>query len=294
MQTSYGVFTNGVFAMCKTLMRLVETCKPDYMAVAWDISRETFRRKMYPDYKANRVETAPELKSQYILMQEILKTAGIAQFMDDNLEADDFLGCLSTQFESREPVFILTKDQDVLQLISDRTRVWLITNRADELKKTYQWPDHPIPSGAFEFTPLIIKEVYGVYPDQIIDKKALEGDSSDNIPGVKGIGEKVAIPLIQEFGSVEEIYKALEDEEQFKQTCKDLGVRSPIKALKEGKEMAFLSKTLATIKTDSLPVQLTDLKLNINWDALNLKFEELEFRSLVTGSVPKQTQASLF
>lgn len=299
MQTKTGIFTNGVFAMSKSLKNLVERFKPKYMAVAWDITRDTFRRKIYPDYKANRAETAPELKSQFAIMQNVLQAAGIKQFVDPNIEADDFLGSLSRQFESRTPVYIYTKDQDALQLVSDRTRVWLITSKADEMKNTYGKPEGFVPNGAFEFTPLFVKEVYGLTPEQIIDKKALEGDPSDNIPGVRGIGEKASVPLLQEYGTVEGIYDALEDEKHFKNICKELGVRSPIKALTEGREMACLSKTLATIKIESLPVSLEDLQLCIDRYSLDAKFRELEFNSLVSRPVPQekvevQIQSALF
>lgn len=288
MQTKTGIFTNGVFAMCRSIKMLVENCMPTHMAVAWDVTRDTFRREIYPEYKANRAETAPELKSQFAIMQDILRAAGIKQFMDPNIEADDFLGSLSRQFESHTPVYIYTKDQDALQLVSDRTRVWLITSRSDDMKKIYGKPEGFVPNGAFEFSPLYVKEVYGLNPGQIIDKKALEGDVSDNIPGVRGVGEKAAVPLLQEFSTVEGIYEALEDEKHFKDVCKDLGVRAPIKALSEGREMAFLSKTLATIKTDSLPVTLADLQLRIDRYSLDTKFRELEFASLVSTPAPQR------
>jgi DNA polymerase-1 len=296
MQTSTGIFTNGVFAMCKSLIKLVEQQKPSHIAVCWDISRNTFRRQMYPEYKANRAETAPELKSQYILMQEILTKAGIAQFMDENLEADDFIGSLAKQFESELPVFILTKDQDALQLVSNRTRLWLITSKAGDLKQVFK--QDGTPDGTFEFTPDLVHSVYGVWPQQIIDKKALEGDASDNIPGVRGVGEKVAVPLLQEYGSVENIYEALTDPESFKSTCKDLGIRALIKSLTEGKNSAYLSKNLAKIKIFALDNSLSDLTCNINYDALNAKFRELEFKSLVKISqeekVPQMQQYALF
>ncbi|MDD3040420.1 5'-3' exonuclease H3TH domain-containing protein [Bacteroides sp.] len=282
-----GVFTNGVFAMCRSLNKLVEKQKPTHLAVAWDISRNTFRRKLYPDYKANRDETVPELKSQYILMQDILRSAGIAQFMDENLEADDFLGSLSKIFESEIPIFLYTKDQDALQLVSDRTRLWLITSKSDDLKREFKQEGN-IPDGAFEFTPLLVKEIYGLYPSQIIDKKALEGDSSDNIPGVRGVGEKASVPLLQELGTVEAIFEALEDEISFKNLCKDLGIRSPIKALQGGKESAMLSKDLATIRCQDMNTTLHNLRLQVNQDALNQKFAELNFKSLVKA-VPVKT-----
>ena len=294
MQTRSGVFTNGVYAMSKSLKNLVERCKPGYMAVAWDVSRETFRRGIYAEYKANRAETAPELKSQFAIMQEILRVAGVKQFMDPNLEADDFLGSLSKQFEKQTPVYIYTKDQDALQLVSDYTRVWLITSKSEEFKKIFGNPSSFVPNGAFEFTPVFVKEIYGLEPTQIVDKKALEGDPSDNIPGVKGVGEKASIPLLQEYGTVEEIYNQLEDERSFKETCKELGIRSPIKALTEGKDMAFLSKTLATIKTDPLPVTLEDLRVKVNQESLNNIFRELEFTSLVGTGIKVRDTGVLF
>lgn len=282
MKTRTGIFTNGVFAMMKSLKRLIKNQQPSHLAIAWDVSRETFRRAMYPDYKANRSETAPELKSQFILMQEILAAAGIAQFMDQYYEADDFIGSLAHQFEEQIPVYIWTKDQDALQLVTDRTRLWLITNHAAELRKKYNHKDAAYPEGSFEFTPMLVKEVYGLYPpNQIIDKKALEGDVSDNIPGVARVGEKTAIPLLQEFGSVEAIYEALEDEKGFKEMCKELGIRSPLNALKNDREMAFLSKDLATIRCMQLDCKIDDLQLNIKWSALNEKLRELEFHSLI-------------
>lgn len=292
MQTN-GIFTNGVFAMCRNLINLVRKQQPSHLAVAWDISRDTFRRKMYPDYKANRAETAPELKSQYILMQDILRTAGIAQFMDANLEADDFLGSLSKRFEYELPVHLYTKDQDALQLVSDHTRLWLITSKSDALKKEFGQEGN-IPSGTFEFTPMLVKEVYGLHPAQIIDKKALEGDTSDNIPGVRGMGEKSTVPLLQELETVEAIFEALEDEISFKSLCKDIGIRSPIKALQGGKDAAILSKELATICRDNIDVSLEDLKLQINRGVLERRFEDLGFKSLLRKTQTEQNKQNCF
>lgn len=290
---SNGIFTNGVYAMCKNILGLIEKQQPSHLAVAWDITRETFRRKMYPEYKANRTDTAPELKSQYILMQDLLRTGGIPQFMDENLEADDFLGSLSMQFENDLPVYLYTKDQDALQLVSERTRLWLITSKADDLKKEFGQEGN-IPNGAFEFTPDLVKEIYGLFPSQIVDKKALEGDSSDNIPGVRGVGEKATVPLLQELGTLENIYAFSEDAEGFKILCKDLGIRSPLKALLAGREMAMLSKKLATIQRKQIDVTLDDLRLNIDQDGLNRKFAELGFKSLIkTEAAEVQLQSCL-
>ncbi len=310
MQTSEGIYTNGVYAMTKSLLKLIEKQQPTHIAVAWDITRNTFRKKLYEGYKAQRKETLPELKSQFILMQDLLKAAGIPQFMSTEYEADDYLGTLAKRFENQLPVFILTKDQDALQLVSDRTRLWLISKHETDWRKEYGIGDST-PDGAFEFTPLLVKEIYGLFPSQIIDQKALQGDSSDNIPGVHGVGEKATVPLLQEYGTIESVYESLEDEITFKATCKSLGIRTPLKALKKGKESAFLSKQLATIKTD-IPdcrdLGLMEVKLNIREDKLQEYYRKLEFRSLVlkqkmqeseysnttSDLVPKQVQGSLF
>jgi len=298
MKTSTGICVNGVYAAMKSLTKLLSGYKPSHLAVVWDITRDTFRRRIYPEYKGNRAETVPELKSQFILMQEILEDANIQQFMDADLEADDLIGSLSKQFEGKLPVYIYTKDQDCLQLVNDYTRLWLNTNRADELKATYGVTG--IPDNVFEFTPYYVKEVYGLNPIQIIDKKALEGDTSDNIPGVRGVGEKAAVPLLQEFGTIEMIYDALESDEQaFKETCKSLGIRSPVKALKEGKESAILSKNLATIRCKKLEVTLDELRLSINEIALNRQYKRLEFKTLIkpvleTPVIKQAEQGCLF
>ena len=310
MQTSEGIYTNGVYAMTKSLLKLIEKQQPTHMAVTWDVTRDTFRKKLYDDYKAQRKETLPELKSQFILMQDLLKAAGIPQFMSTEYEADDYLGSLAKSFENQLPVFILTKDQDALQLVSERTRLWLISKHENDWRKEYGIGDSA-PDGAFEFTPLLVKEIYGLFPSQIIDQKALEGDPSDNIPGVYGVGTKAAVPLLQEYGTIESVYEALEDELAFKAICKSLGIRTPLKALKEGKEFAILSKQLATIKTDIPDCQeltLKEIELNIREDKLQDCYQKLEFRSLVfkqkmqeseyssitNDPGPKQVQGSLF
>ena len=279
MQTPDGIYTNGTYSMCRTLLYLIESQQPTHIAVAWDISRNTFRRALYPAYKANRPETPPELKSQYQLMQGVLRSAGIKQFMHKYFEADDFLGSLASKFESEIPVYILTKDQDMLQLVTEKTYVWLNTGRSQELKKQYPQDS---PDGTFEFTPELVKEVYGIHPNQVVDKKALAGDSGDNIPGIKGIGEKVTVPLLQEYGDLKAIFNAVKDETPFRETCKKLGIRAPIKKLRDGQEDAYLSKKLATIQHPVINIGLDDLKLDLNKESLSKKFTELDFVSLTT------------
>lgn len=305
MQTSRGEYTNGVYTFFRTLLKIIEKQKPSHLAVAWDISRNTFRKQLYPQYKAQRDETKPELKSQFQLTQDALEAMNIKQFMLDDYEADDIIGTLAKQFEGEIPVYIYTKDQDALQLVSDNTRLWLVTSKAKEMnEEAFGGLDKDIvgkfnlPDNVFEFTPIWVEEIYGLSPSQIIDKKALEGDKSDNIPGVRGIGEKVSIPLIKEFGTIENLYEHIEglskaEEKEMKEFFKLLGIsRSPLSyLLKEskgdelsGKEAALLSKKLATINT-SVPelknVKLIELELSIDEAGMNRIFEYLEFKSLL-------------
>lgn len=365
MQTSDGRFTNGVFTMSKILLNVIKKQKPTHMAIAWDISRQTFRREKYADYKGHRKETKPELGSQFGIAQALFASIGIQNVKLENFEADDIIGTFAKKFEEEIPVYIMTKDQDSLQLITEKTRVWLNTSKAKELYEERGLDPKTIlvPDGSFEFTPLTFKEEYGLNPIQIIDLKALEGDSSDNIPGVKGVGKESVTKLLQEYETVENLYAQIEglnekEEEELKQFFKEsLGIsRSPIanllkrpnseiaseienlltneldkvskkmilnvfkevddKEFKEkvkvlsktadsdfkedaiqlldelktfpdelvGKKAAFLSKDLATIKTDIEAyndLQLDELILSIDQAKMKKEFEALEFKSLI-------------
>lgn len=308
-----GLYTNGVYGMMKELMKIIREQRPTHLCVAWDLNRNTFRRKIYPDYKANRGETKPELKSQFHLAQEILEKIGIKQYVLDGFEADDIIGTLSSRFGEQIPTFILTKDQDALQLVNEYVRLWYKTSKPEKAKEMYQEfgldpKEFDIPDGVFEFTPLYVQEVYGLTPIQIIDKKALEGDTSDNIPGVKGVGEASVIPLLQEFGTVEGVYDFIEtnDDATIKDMIKSLGIkRSPVsyltkvseKVLVEGKEVskelvgkesAEISKLLATIKLDIeslMDLDLNEMALNVNEVAKREQFERLAFKSLLDTEV---------
>jgi DNA polymerase-1 len=295
-----GIYTNGVYGMMKALLKILDTQKPSHVVVAWDLNRNTFRREFYPEYKANRSDTKPELKSQFSLAQEVLREMGIAQFVLEGYEADDIIGTLCKKFETELPVHILTKDQDALQLVSDKTRLWYMTSKANDMYKELgvDMNDFNIPDNTFEFTPLYVEHFYGVTPLQIIDRKAIEGDTSDNIPGVKGVGAKSVIPLIQEFGSVEGIYDFIENhaELEIKILLKELGiVKSPLKKLLErsdtelvGKKAAEMSKKLATIHCDIEVLQNTTkdaFELRIDEVAQKRVFERLSFNSLLDANM---------
>ena len=293
MQTSDGVYTNGVYMFFKTLLPLLEKHKITHLAVVLDRSRNTFRREIDPEYKATRSETPIPLKSQFKLLTDILQEINIPVFSDMNYEADDFAGSLAKKFEKEIPIYLHTKDGDYLQLVSEYTKVWMVTGKADtkyeEIDVDKKVLD--IPSGIFEYTPEYVKHFEGVEPIQIIDVKAIEGDKSDNIKGVKGVGPTSSRPLISHYGSVEEIYKAIEglDTKAEKELAtffkENLGIkRSPIKNLLTYKKDAIISKKLASIKTDIEQIQnleLDNLKLNIDKEKMNEVFKSLEINSLV-------------
>lgn len=298
LKTKDGQYVNGVFTMMKVFNNLIKKVKPTHLAICWDISRQTFRREMYSEYKAQREETKPELKSQFKLAQEVFKAMNVPQYAVDNYEADDLIGTLAKAFREDMPVYILTKDQDQLQLIDEFVRVWLVTSTAQDKYASLgiNPKELDIPDGVFEFTPIYMKEFYGVEPMQIVDRKAIEGDVSDNIPGIKGVGEKAVIPLIQEFGSLEGIYEYIENNEEkdIKEMFKMLGIaRSPLSYLTKtsdtelvGKESAFLSKKLATIDINVQAlkdVKIEDLTLCIDEVGKVEKFKELEFISLINN-----------
>jgi len=278
------------------MLNIIKKQQPKYLVGAWDLTRETFRKRLYEPYKGTRKQIREELSTQFQLSQEVLNEIGIAQFAFMEYEADDILGTLARKFSGEVAVNIMTKDQDALQLVDENTRVWLITSKAGDMyaEVGVNPKELNIPGGVFEFTPDYMETFYGLKPIQIIDKKAIEGDTSDNIPGVKGVGEKAVVPLLQEFETVEGIYDFIENssEGEIKEMFKLLGIkRSPLSYLiKEsdtelvGKKSAMLSKTLATIKCDIPELQevtLDSLQLNINEEGMRDVFTRLEFTSLL-------------
>ncbi len=226
LTTADGLPTNAVYGTINIINRHVEELRPDYFAVAFDLRAPTFRHKAFDAYKANRHGMPDELAVQRPYAYDCLAAFGAHCIEKEGFEADDILGTLAAMGEAADDVevYILTGDRDSLQLISDKTRIILVTNT------------EPLLFDAAAFT-----EKYGVRPDQYVDVKALMGDSSDNIPGVKGIGEKTAFKLIAEYGSLDGLYEDIESKKL---------APSALKKLTEGKEMAYTSQFLATIKRD--------------------------------------------
>ena len=300
MQTSTGVYTNGIFGFLRYLLKVIRQQKPTHLAVAWDITRDTFRRRLCADYKANRSETIVPLKEQFALCQDILRRIGVVQYMSTEFEADDYSGSLAATFEHEIPVRILTKDHDYLQLADERTTIWLLQQaqkKADELFGKYGIKKEAptVPEKAFPMTPARIEAEFGIIPESVAELKALQGDASDNIKGVPGIGAKTALSLIAHYKTIDALYDAIKaagpDGEkalatEFKQT---LGItKNPIPTLvkKEegavtGEEAARLSRTLATIKRD-IPIteSLADLSVKIDYTELKKILQELEIKTI--------------
>ena len=252
-----GLYTNAIFGMINILMKQVEAIKPDYAAVAFDLKAPTFRHKMYDAYKAGRHAMPDELRDQFPYAKRVLQEMGFTVLEKEGYEADDILGTLASQAEKRDvEAYILTGDRDSLQLISDTTYVMLATNH-DTIK---------MDRAAFF-------EKYGVQPEQFVDVKALMGDSSDNIPGVAGVGEKTALKLISDFGNLDSIYESLPSDK--------IG-KSVNAKLEASKDNAFLSRTLAQICT-SVPLEnsFEDFAYTGFGDGAYDLFAELEFMGFI-------------
>lgn len=260
MQTGDGVFINGVCNYLQVLLGILYYQKPEHIAVCFDESREdTFRRQMYPAYKAQRPETAFPLKQQLRLAQEMTRRVGIPVLMSREYEADDYAGTLARIFSKSEPVILMTKDRDYFQLLNKNVHAWIpqSAEKLEALRERYG-ECQCCPPGMHEYTPDIVLREIGVRPDQITDWKGISGDPSDNLPGIYRVGDSAAIPLLAKYGTLERIFEAIEDckteaeEKALFETWKsELGMkRNPIRLMKEGKETGFLSKQLATIKCD--------------------------------------------
>ena len=309
MQTSGGVYTNGIYGFLRYLLKILRQLKPTCLAVTWDVTRDTFRRRMYADYKANRSETIVPLKEQFALCQQVLARIGVKQYMSTEYEADDYSGSLAATFRSQMPVCILTKDHDYLQLADDRTTIWLLQQaqkKADELFAKFgnKKESSRVPEKTFPMTPERIRTEFGVAPSSVAELKGLQGDASDNIKGVPGIGAKTALSLIEHYKTVDALYTAIhkagsEGEKELAAFFKEsLGIhKNPIGTLTKedpealvGEQAARLSRDLATIKRD-IPITETiaDLRVRIDYPELAKILEELEIKSisLPECSVPK-------
>ena len=256
-QTKEGEPTAGVYGFASVLIRLIDQEHPEYLAVAFDTGK-TFRDEIFPDYKATRAKMPDDLKTQIERIRQLVDAFHFPRLEMEGFEADDVLGSIAYQAVSLGlGVKIITGDRDLLQLVNDRIIVSLSGSKISEAK---------------DYTPEDVVAFLGVRPDQVVDYKALVGDTSDNIPGVVGIGEKTAVSLLKAYSTLDEIYKHL----------KDLPTRVSTR-LESGRESAYLSRKLAAIRTDlRLTLNLEDARTDhINFPAVEALFHQLEFRTII-------------
>lgn len=256
MKNSKGFPTNALFGFTNMMNKIITEEKPIYMIVAFDKGK-TFRHKEYDGYKDGRMDTPDELKMQFPLAQELLTHMGIKYYEIDNYEADDIIGTFAQycNHDSNYEGVIISSDRDLLQLIDKDVEMKLLK------QKDY-----------IRYNKESFKEEYGIDPVRVIDLKALMGDASDNIPGVKGIGEKTALKLLREFGSLDGVYQNLD------KVTNNLNIK-----LTTDKKNAYMSYHLATIVKDvPLEINLEDIKYNPkDQQKLNSLYEELEFYSFL-------------
>lgn len=259
LKTSSGQPIQAVYGFTKVLLRVIKSLKPDYLAIAFDSRAPTFRHLSYKEYKSNRPPAPDDLKVQFPLVREIVKDFSLPVFALEGYEADDIIGTLVKKFESKlkeAEIFVVTGDWDAAQLITSQVKMYILKNKIEE----------SVIVGREE-----VKNRYHLLPKQIVDFKALKGDPSDNIPGVKGIGEKTAQSLLQKYHDLDNLYKNLN---QLEKKYQD--------KLIQDRDNAYLSRQLATI---DLQVPL-NFKLETcswkNWEREKVRtvLDKFEFHSL--------------
>ncbi len=254
LSTSKGFPTNAIYGFTSMIFKFIKDFNPEYLAIVFDSKGDTFRNEIYPLYKANRGEPPEDLIPQFPRIFEVADALGITQFQKEGYEADDIIGTIAKRLESENiKIVIVTGDKDFCQIVSDRITLFdTMKNKKTEIKE--------------------VIEKFGVAPEKVTDIQGLAGDSIDNIPGIKGVGEKTASNLINQFGSLEELLK---------NTSKLKGRQKAL--IEEGKDDAILSKELVTIKTDvDLDSSLNDLRyVGFKYDKLIKLFNEFEFKNLL-------------
>lgn len=254
-----GIHTNAVYGFTMMLMKILEEEKPTHVLVAFDAGKTTFRHKTFSEYKGGRQKTPPELSEQFPIIRELIQAYGIRHYELENYEADDIIGTLTLQAEKDGfDVKVISGDKDLTQLSSPKTTVCITRKGITDIE---------------EYTPEHVMEKYGLTPEQIIDMKGLMGDSSDNIPGVPGVGEKTAIKLLKEFKTVEHLLSSIDQVSGAKLKEK----------LTEFKDQAIMSKELATIETAApVEIELNSIQYSgFEADKLISIFKELGFNSLL-------------
>ena len=255
-KTSSGLPTNAVYGFIQYFFDAINQFEPTHVICCWDMGSSTFRNESYSQYKQNRMEAPLELLPQFDLVKEVVAEMGVPNIGMAGYEADDCIGTLAKKLQADSDVLILTGDHDMLQLITEKIKV-IIMNKGRSNYTVYDLET--------------LFNVKGLTPPQVIDLKAFMGDTSDNYPGVKGIGEKTAFKLLNEYGSVEGCLE-----------CLELLPSSIKKKIETNLDMLHLSRDLATIRLDvPIECELIDSTWNLRHEAAARKFEELEFGGLV-------------
>jgi len=264
LMTSDGKYTNAVYGFLSILFKILDELNPEYLVVTFDLKAPTARHKLYDGYKANRTGMPNELAEQMPIIKEVLRAMNIDIVEKDGYEADDIMGTLSRYGESKGlDVIIVSGDRDTFQLATDKTTIKIPRTKMGKTETE-------------DFTREKVIETYGVEPVQLIEVKGLQGDTSDNIPGVPGIGEKTALSLIQKYQTIDNLYKQIEE------GTDDLKGKQREKIV-ENKELAYLSKTLGTINLE-VPInqELEDFEIK-EWNRPEVQriFKELNFNRFI-------------
>ncbi|MGM9985635.1 MAG: DNA polymerase I [Bacillaceae bacterium] len=267
-----GIHTNAVYGFTMMLMKILEEEKPTHLLVAFDAGKTTFRHATFKEYKGGRQKTPPELSEQFPFIRELLKSFNVATYELENYEADDIIGTVSKVADEKGmEVKVISGDRDLLQLVSDNVTVGITRKGITDVDV---------------FTPSAIMEKYELSPTQIIDMKGLMGDTSDNIPGVPGVGEKTAIKLLKEYETVENVLDHIDA----------ISGKKLKERLEENKELALISKQLATINRES-PIQIGLEEMAVqeaNKGKVISLFKDLGFQTLLTKmDVEVEEQAPL-
>ncbi|MEP7167321.1 MAG: 5'-3' exonuclease H3TH domain-containing protein [Candidatus Woesebacteria bacterium] len=286
-----GELVNAVYGFSRILLTVLRDLEPEYLACCFDLPAPTFRHTQYTGYKAQREEMPQDLQTQIERIKGVVLAMDIPTFAVEGYEADDVIGTLAAKastgkMDHVDKVLIVTGDRDAFQLVNNTVHVYM-PPRSKEAFYT-------------EFDAAGVEEKMGLRPDQIVDYKALAGDASDNIPGIKGIGDKTAVRLLQSFQTTENIYEAIKDPSLLSEEQQKLLKPKLLENLANGYEDMVMSKSLATIDCD-VPLTLTikDCILkNFDKSKISTVFEELEFKSLLkllpTDSFEDCVQQALF
>lgn len=261
LTNSSGLPTHAIYGFTSMMMKFLKEFRPEYVSVLLDAGRETFRNELFKEYKGNRPEAPPDLVPQFPYIRKVLDALNIAMLELEGYEADDLIGTLCHSLAPEDcEVVVVSGDKDLMQLVTDRVKM------LDTAKN--RWIGKPQ-----------VLEKFGVEPDKVVEVMGLMGDSIDNIPGVRGIGEKTATALIQRFHTLENLFDHLDELD----TINLRGAARVRKALEQSKNEAFLSRQLATVKTDApIDVPLNTLRFKgLVAEKLRPLFSELEFTNLL-------------